>query len=392
MEERLINVEQIQNSTQLKLTLHEQNWHNALRTSNENKMSTHDVVSFLGKTQVGKSTIIKHILSNQLNYRLPDDATLVSTSLPGVAKSALQTSPTTAGVCFYKRLVSNLSTIYLADYEGEDGGTIPSDSIASGIQGIHDAAARTEVTKSDLRRLSYVTSHVIVYIADRPIADKVSNFNTIVDFAQKAVEAVGNADIPNLIIVNNKVDLANADDDDEDDFSEEELKHIIDVDISTNDFFETHDPQRSLLRYFNDIRVVRIPNKSTRDIKCGGQTIKSKNLYLSQLDVLFQTIQTMLHKKNEFRLQKGNLTNETTWLLILERILQSFYLYDKNVNKWFMSPIDMSSTLLTLLTGEDFILGTTAFFEAIRERMLISRRCAVKSITYTKAYPLQEPR
>ena len=97
------------------LSLKQTVWKNLRQHCVDEPNALHTSVSFIGKTQNGKSFLIREMLKH-----------LDSTSrMPNIMKK-MQLTATSAGVTCYRTQHSNSDTDYWNDYEGEDGG-VPED-------------------------------------------------------------------------------------------------------------------------------------------------------------------------------------------------------------------------------------------------------------------------
>lgn len=144
------------------LKLDEEIMARAMATADADPVSRHSTVSFLGATTAGKS-----ILINSLLRRLTGDNSVTG---PRV-RTAKQTGPTTSGASFY-RLQQPESTLILMDCDGQGGNCPQQEQRATRDTNNREwREARRRVTKQDLRRLGYVSSHVMVYVSENGFAN-----------------------------------------------------------------------------------------------------------------------------------------------------------------------------------------------------------------------------
>jgi GTPase SAR1 family protein len=340
--ESLVSV--IWNEPQYLISLNKEVWNAALNSASTS--SKVGVVSFLGKTQAGKSTLIRGIQ----NRYLPEEK--VSISSPNVVKG-LSRAPTSSGVRTFRIPLDDESVILLADYEGECAGKLPRDDGVSGSIDIAQLEERRNITKSDLRRLSYVSSNVIVFVSKCSFSDS-SELDRIMEFAIEASNAISDANQPSLLIVQNRVDLG----DEDDPISEEDAAKLYPL-VATEDYFDSFDQEKTLLNLFHDVSVVILPDaKKPAYLEENGQVrcISGKELYDRQLDILNSEIRRLLAAQEEYLRARGDVMTEYTWITLMKLLLENFYHKrdgGDNTQRLVMQPIQMPHMLLRLMLGDE---------------------------------------
>lgn len=321
----------------------------------ENPLSKHSTVSFLGATTVGKSTLI-----NLLLKRLTGDNSVTGPRVRAVK----QTGPTTSGASFY-RLQQPESTLILMDCEGQGGNCPQEEQRATGdTKDPKWTAARRDVTKQDLRRLAYVSSHVMVYVCENGLANHDAFFATIEEFAMDVTERIANAEKPALVIIANKWSG-------DEGMAQKDVDDFLRPDWTTKKFFSEHDPHETLKTHFHDVVVMALPHRSVMLTLDDESTCSLAPLFEAQVSKVLDTIMELIEAKNGDRRSRGNLLCENAWLCLFQTLMTDFYVAasESESRSIELRPVDMSGTLLKVLMDDHEVLaGATALFLAVRAR------------------------
>lgn len=339
-------VEFCRRNNQFILQMNEDKWNELRDNAVEDTSSFNTSVSFLGKTQNGKSTLIRDLLRSigQSDF------------VPNIAQGVMQSQPTSNGISPFRVVDEQNHTTYYLDYEGEDGGLTPVDDTSSDQMDETLARARRDITRTDLRRFAYVTSNVIVYLTASPFSNIQASCYDILDFASEAVNAIGSAERPSLLIIFNKQSLGG---DLDGPVTEEELSRKLNCESFTEEFFSAHDPDRNLLNYFYEVKAIVIPMQRMILDCVNGEgeifEINTTDLKNQQVNKSIEVIDQMITNKWKERHSKGNLYNEATWLVLMQLVLSRFYVVPEDNNKnYVIAPIRMSNVLVeTLITDKN---------------------------------------
>ncbi len=362
----------------LKISLNKDQYKSIRRDACRDEKGIHHTISFLGKTQAGKSTLLKEMMKF---------ASFENDEFPKIA-CGRQQSPTSSGVTYFRiptNMTDEIATLGFVDYEGENGNLLPLEC----SELLHYDTAlideRQRIAKHDLRRVAYTTSNVLVYITDSTLSNRVERFDCIREFASAAMEDISNAERPALIIVDNKFNvnmfssetIANNEDADRHYYTIEEITTLFDCHESTESFFSNNDPERTMLNYFHDVKVVTLPMKNISIFLDEHETVEfnSNKLYQQQVNVLWTTIQELAKSKHEDRIKLGTNYNEFVWINLLKLLVDEFYHHVSNDDEVLqMRPIDMSMKFLRLLMGDTDASTSLTFqlMESIMDRMKVS--------------------
>lgn len=327
------------------LKLNENKWNQLRDEANEDPTSFNSSVAFLGKTQNGKSFLIREIAKSRGGAAL----------IPNIATGVMQAHPTSSGISPFRFVDESNHTTYYLDYEGEEGGLMPLDE-SSNVTQMDEVLqkARRDITRTDLRRFAYVTSNVIVYITSSPLSNVQTSCYDILDFASEAVNAIGSAERPSLLIIFNKQFLSG---DEDNPVYEDEIEEKLNYQKFTEEFFNIHDPERTLLNYFHEVIALVVPAGNTIinyiDESNEVKQMISTNLMKQQIGQSIHLLDMLIENKWHERLQRGNLYNEATWLILLQIVLQRFYSHPKSdAHELTICPIRMSSIFAESLISD----------------------------------------
>lgn len=195
------------------------------------------VVSFLGDTKSGKSTLISELMRLQ---RPQDDGF----PIPTVA-SRHQVEPTTANMQVYL----SPEGVYM-DFEGEEGGKPPVNDHQFELDPMHMKKyreMRRKAVKKHFPRVAYATSDVVIMVSVLEVGNNRLK-EVVQEFAENSVQNVITPDKPFLIIVSNKQCLDPDSDRDE-----------VSIETLTERFWESNDEDRHLLKFYSDVNFVSLP-------------------------------------------------------------------------------------------------------------------------------------
>lgn len=382
IKEAIIKLEKDHVAEHYFLCVNQDVWENSRESATRDPNVRHDVISFLGKTHAGKSTIIKALLTAF--------GCLRDSMLPQTAKKG--SKATTAGILLYgvPRLGEEKCTVAFADYEGEDGGR-PAEASAGDSIDCADDDSRRRVTKIDMRRLAYISSQLIVYVCEGSMANHAEFYERIADFARRAVEDISNADKPMLMIIANKCNMIADLNSDGEPVGFEEMEDYLSPTKTTAEFFDERDPDRSILNFFEGLSVIRLPLKDMNLKLSDESRVDTSLLYDRQIRVIAQEVERLLKEKAADRELKGNIMNEFLWLSLLKQLVaKRLYRIEPDGSKTIRN-VDMCSTLLNLMSLETS-RGPSIFFDALRQRQQTTRYSATESLVFlqSKEYTRQD--
>eukprot|EP01126_Amoeba_proteus_P057678 TRINITY_DN7358_c0_g2_i4.p1 TRINITY_DN7358_c0_g2~~TRINITY_DN7358_c0_g2_i4.p1 ORF type:complete len:516 (-),score=107.89 TRINITY_DN7358_c0_g2_i4:760-2307(-) len=208
------------------------------------------VVTFVGATHVGKSTMIRHM-------------TAPGNKVPAVA-ARNNYYPTTGNVHIYYTDMNHLNSslgimepcgVNLIDIEGSNSPSIPKyvfNTFTNQLKKLMSEAGqglvekRKKAVNQHLPRFAYVISDVIVYIGEGSWACTDYRDN-VVAFANAAVENVASAIRPCLVIIHNKCNL----------------HEPMDVEVMTKKFLMLHEGEETtpvLTKLYDSVECISIPD------------------------------------------------------------------------------------------------------------------------------------
>eukprot|EP01125_Pyxidicula_operculata_P010873 TRINITY_DN356_c4_g1_i1.p1 TRINITY_DN356_c4_g1~~TRINITY_DN356_c4_g1_i1.p1 ORF type:complete len:1793 (-),score=294.68 TRINITY_DN356_c4_g1_i1:47-4723(-) len=255
------------------------------------------VVTFVGATHVGKSTMIRNLISH-------------GKKAPAVAARG-NYYPTTGNVHIYDTDVGYLNKSYpsnevnLIDIEGSNSPSIPKyvlNTFTSQLKKLLNDPSllerRKKAVNQHLPRFAYVISDVIVYIGEGNWGNTEYRDN-VVSFANAAVENVASAIRPCIIIVHNKCNL----------------HETMDVDIMTKKFLQLHEPEDNpvLTRLYDSVKCISIPD-----------WYHDQTLFDQQINRFKNLIVELLHQQQQKRQRLGCLLTQTQWCELLRYVVNNF--------------------------------------------------------------------
>ncbi|KAG2370867.1 hypothetical protein C9374_013778 [Naegleria lovaniensis] len=352
------------------------------------------VISFMGDTHSGKSMLIKEVIYSESklgkNNPVPKEAD----------ESSSSHSPTSANVTgFACKNRTNLETMLLLDMEGSNGGEkLPEEEANqpkfNNVEELEEFMKRRRLSaKEHLSRLAYTCSDVFVYVAALDIANNAAKQHLLECVAEEAPKGVRDILEPSLCLVFNK------------------CRQVYDsVEDSTRIFFENHDPQRTLLKFYKKVTVVTIPDKyasptyfeksQTKGIRMSGEKLFKKQVVTFTSTILDMLFEQKQRKKEHGALLKFNsfsaffgccvdrlnhiepfmLSSLITQVLIdsqdselytIHKFFSKIYLFSPLNRENFVTAVKKALTLLPLVFFRDLYsknLVSTIGFENVMKR------------------------
>jgi len=255
------------------------------------------VVTFVGATHVGKSTMIRQLVST-------------GNCVPAVA-AINNYFPTTGNVHLYSSDMHFLNEanapglINLIDLEGSNSPSIPQyvlNSLTSQLKKLVTEQSlierRRKQVNQNLPRFAYVMSDVVVYISEGSWANTEYRDN-VVAFANAAVENVASAIRPCLIIVHNKCGP----------------HEVMDVDKMTEKFISLHDSEENplLKKLYESVACISMPD-----------WYHDQDLFDKQVSQLKRLISDMLELQQKKRQRLGCLLSQQQWCDLLQYVIKNF--------------------------------------------------------------------
>eukprot|EP01119_Soliformovum_irregulare_P023330 TRINITY_DN8135_c0_g1_i2.p1 TRINITY_DN8135_c0_g1~~TRINITY_DN8135_c0_g1_i2.p1 ORF type:complete len:490 (-),score=99.44 TRINITY_DN8135_c0_g1_i2:1235-2704(-) len=219
------------------------------------------VISFIGITNAGKSTIIGELLPDNTRGR------------PEVSQDESGGTATSADIHHFIAPLAKKSTSLFLDVEGAGGAQVPQNANKlrslifdrlSDDQQEEYMDKKSELLMNDIPRLTYFVSNVLVYVGNVSFAVK-TTFDDVARFAKSCQRDVELGKKPALILVYNKSPYT--------EFDEEK---------STKTFLDSFDKKRSLLDYFKSVRCIMIPVNDRAGYR--EQMQKLRNLIVDAID------------------------------------------------------------------------------------------------------------
>lgn len=186
-------------------------------------------ISFLGETRAGKSTLINGLLQQQMARIAAAD----------------QHGATTAGMRAFDWGVTDEHKVLLVDCEGTDAARFGAPAEAAPIAGA-DMEARNKAVAAQVPRLAFLASAVVVLVSPSDLSVG-TYFKFTTHFARQATRGAQRADRPALVLVQNMA------------VSKAPSPAGDDGRALAEDFFKLHDPERSMLSLFSQLRCFRLP-------------------------------------------------------------------------------------------------------------------------------------
>ncbi|KAL6068409.1 hypothetical protein QOT17_008220 [Balamuthia mandrillaris] len=292
-------------SKDLKIHINRKNFRRLLDHSTHTVNSP--VVYFTGSTHAGKSTLLNELLRT----KPLQTATSAASSSPSSSNrnsydmsyarvaAAKDFRATTAGINFYQIVNpwTGVGCLRLIDMEGDSGPkTLPKDLKAgrgykpswSEEERRQFSKGRRRVVKHNLPRLAYFTGNLIVHISNDSFADSdyIKKVKQFASLASSDVEVGGLK--PSLILVHNKCSLREI---------------YSNCEECTKQFFDQHDPDKSLLEIYGDVRCVSVPLNDFEEA------------YQRQIQILRDQVNIMLNANIRLARQNNMLLNEHQWCL-----------------------------------------------------------------------------
>eukprot|EP01127_Copromyxa_protea_P015556 TRINITY_DN4488_c0_g1_i2.p1 TRINITY_DN4488_c0_g1~~TRINITY_DN4488_c0_g1_i2.p1 ORF type:complete len:1740 (+),score=308.01 TRINITY_DN4488_c0_g1_i2:97-5220(+) len=264
------------------------------------QISPSHVVTFVGATHVGKSTMIRHM-------------TAPGQKVPAVA-ARNNYYPTTGNVHIYHTNMNHLDKscdpcdVNMIDIEGSNSPSIPKyvlntftsqikKLMSEGGQSIIDK--RRKAVNQHLPRFAYVISDVIVYIGEGSWANTEYRDNVIA-FANAAVENVASAIRPCLVIIHNKCNL----------------HEPMDVDVLTKKFLVLHEGGEEspvLTKLYDSVVCISIPD-----------WYHDHDLFDQQVGKLKKIVAGMLLSQQMKRQRLGCLLTQVQWIDLIKYVVDNF--------------------------------------------------------------------
>lgn len=324
----------------LELRVNEENVVRLLGMSQKWRIS--NVVSVLGDTHSGKSTLINELLHGAEG--------------PSVA-AAQQGEPTTANVHVFDARVEPptssapsssappspasdgdmTSAIRFLDMEGENGGRPPKGLLREKLASILSTMKITEYQErrrnavaANISRLSYVVSDVVLFVGNESFSNALYA-QRLIRLVRSSVENVDSASSPSLVLVYNKCGL----------------DEQFDIERCTEQFFEN--PENGELKHlFSEVKCVCIPHrdqvKKVRREGASAYFIDGEEIFTRQMKLLEAHIKLVLERRVAQRESAGLLFSEFTWCLLFQAVIQKF---DERLR--------MGEILANILKPQDFL-------------------------------------
>ena len=242
------------------------------------------VVSFIGSTHSGKSTLIQSITDHEVVVADPNS-----------------TIPTSANITAFD-LSSDLRFL---DFEGSSAGNkLPFNeqlTLPSNVTETQYCRLRRQAV-SKLPALAYVASDIIVFVANVDFADYDTFYEKMKKVAiDQAVQNVEEVEKPTLILVSNRI----ADQSNEAHYQSEQI---------TKDFIELMgDDFQELEKYYLKILCVRIPNWNAT----GTQ------LYHNQIEKLHNIINQIRDERMLHKVATGTIYTSNLWLKLFMKSIDA---------------------------------------------------------------------
>jgi hypothetical protein len=332
----------------ISLNIHEANIFNAYSSlSKEDIEKKLTVVSFIGSTHCGKSTIIKSLLSNNYNNNNNEHTENCDNIITGGTTNQGASVPTSSNINYFD--IKCESIIRLLDFEGTSAGnklpfteeiSLPSDlSLTDYCKLRREAVAK-------LPSIAYAVSDIIVYIANCDFADYDTYYTKMRQIAiEYATNNIDEAEKPSLILVSNRIaDINNYPD-------------FFDINQVTNEFFELiGDDKKSLIDCYFEIKCLRIPNWNFNSNSITN--ISALDVFNGQINKLLRTVIAMQNNRYNYKVNIGATFPPHTWFNLFTDVINTL------PNK-----IRMSDHLLKLLsekTQNESLIAAINFFTCTR--------------------------
>ncbi len=261
-----------------------------------------NVVSFIGDTHSGKSTIISELL-NRLSScsKKPNIANHSLAPTTGDSNIYVATSPTTSSTTQDSLKKGQL---FIVDYEGSNGSAkLPVDvaeNLKNGSVGdlALDTALRRRSANEHFPRLALLTSDVIVMMTELDLANS-KNLSQISEvILHQAMNGIDFYEKPFLVIVKNKS-------------SNEKTLHF---EVLTKEFKEAHGEQVSTLsKFYAGLFVVEIPT---------WYMPNGQELFQQKIDELYSLLKQLVNTRHLLKSQSGSLISQKSWFILLKIILE----------------------------------------------------------------------
>eukprot|EP00761_Pharyngomonas_kirbyi_P012497 gb/GECH01012524.1/.p1 GENE.gb/GECH01012524.1/~~gb/GECH01012524.1/.p1 ORF type:complete len:610 (+),score=129.95 gb/GECH01012524.1/:1-1830(+) len=276
----------------------------------EHGEETAQVISFLGDTHSGKTTLISDSIKKPLSVASHGDF-----------------APTSADVSYYLGQDSDESNAMLyLDFEGSGGGKkLPNDLNGNPRVEVDKAPKkymkrRLNSVEENFPRLAYLSSDIIVYVSLNTFANS-DYLESAIKMGKSAVAGVKEAYKPSLILVSNVCsnsafvgsidqatkkfleahtnDYADENESDEEDDDDDEEDEQFDAGM--------------LKDWFSSVHCVCIPDKE-----------RESDLFQQQTTKLDDLINNLMRTRNQDKKQKGMLYSVEVWTYLLRNIINDF--------------------------------------------------------------------
>eukprot|EP01117_Protostelium_nocturnum_P015322 TRINITY_DN5930_c0_g1_i1.p1 TRINITY_DN5930_c0_g1~~TRINITY_DN5930_c0_g1_i1.p1 ORF type:complete len:769 (-),score=155.18 TRINITY_DN5930_c0_g1_i1:41-2347(-) len=259
------------------------------------------VVSFLGTTHNGKSTLIRSLMGFD----------------PRRNEGGGPKVPETSGVADYRPTSSDTngffdptgfqnpelplvdSGIWYFDVEGDGSGDIlPVESeeiLSHGIDEQDYFDWRRDAVDKFIPRMSYLVSDVIVFVTTENFASAHCRTRIVEGTLLNAQKGIDNSEIPSLILVSNKA-------------TDQECW---DVQQTTEAFLKAHDGRRAMRDNFRSVQCINIPQLTSSNFPTQIEKLKS---------LISSAVTTQIKTKN----QRGTLFSTSVWNSLFKCLMAQF--------------------------------------------------------------------
>ncbi|KAH3760013.1 hypothetical protein Pelo_8089 [Pelomyxa schiedti] len=327
------------------------------------------VISLIGDTHAGKTTLVKPLLLEQYD--------LLAHILQGSTHSQKNFSGTSANVCTY-RSTPNVDTgkvvespvVYVWDFEGSNAVGVPSilqKSMEALVPPKVQSALQSQLQSSSIERrsavnkllpmLAYFMSDMVVFIDNTTFdntkfAEKIKNFVSATGgIADKVFD-------PTLIVISNKCALKG------------QSAGIWDIEKCTKKFMDS-EQSFGLANLHQSVHCICLPDWNASDLQMvNGRLVASPvgaTKYAEQISALQSLVKKALQKRMIERIEMGLHISERTWLEILKLTIEDF---PSSIEvKEHTKSLTWSSKFYSIVTspGSEEVLSVTLLFSQLLE-------------------------